>query len=623
MLRWEAVDLAAMLGAVAEDAAEVAARKGCALQWRVAPALGPVPADRDHLEKILLNLVSNALKFTPADGWIRIEASAVDEDWFQLEVADSGIGIDADKLPLLFTRFQQVDSSATRQYGGTGLGLALVKELTEQMGGRVAVASTPGEGSSFRVQLPRAVPAALTSTVVRAALGALPETQAALRRTRLGEGLGERPADLAAGRGAASNPLAAQILVADDSPELRHYIARLLADEHHVLLAADGLQAWALLRRQAVDVVVADVMMPNMDGLELTARIKGSREFAHLPVLLVTARGGAEACSSSLETGADDYLAKPFAPEELKARVRAALRMRRVQDELREKSRDAGMAMVASGILHNLGNALVGVNLASGSILEKLQRSRLPKLCHATRLLRAPDGERPAAEQPVVGTVAAYLQKLAEHLQAEQQTLIGEVETLRSCTEHVVGVIAAHRGPGRGEGALRERLRADALMEMALQLARGICDVDGIRIRRDYASTAAVLVERHKVLQILLNLLTNACQALDGTVAGGRCIHVRTARAGACIRLEVGDNGVGIEARHLSALFDQRFSTRGDGHGYGLHSSANWAHELGGSPSAHSDGPGCGAVFTLALPLAADDAADTSSPPSPVVAGTL
>ncbi|WP_024303205.1 CHASE domain-containing protein [Pseudogulbenkiania sp. MAI-1] len=615
-VRWETINPTAVLAPIAEDTAAVAQRKGCTLDWHIDPALDTVCVDQNHFEKIVLNLLANALKFTPAGGWIRLEATARDEQWFQLEVTDSGIGIEEDKLPLLFTRFQQVDSSSTRQYGGTGIGLALVKELAELMGGHVGVESTPGKGSRFYVQLPRTVqPMATVATgdheTTQPADG---KARAALRRARFGEGLAETRGTMGAPcPGTSTTAQRPHVLVADDNPDMRDYLARLLGDDYQVLVAENGLEAWHLLQEQAIDVVVSDVMMPAMDGLELVSRIKATPELAHLPVILLTARGGAEACASGLQGGADDYICKPFAPQELLARVQAALRMSRLQQQLRDKTREAGLNMLATGILHNLGNALVGINVASATIEEKLRRSKLAKLQRLAGLLPAPPEEAVTATAPREA-MQAYLARLTEHLQAEHEALLSEVETLRTCTEHATAVIASQQSMTGIAQAPRERLAADSLMEMALKLGQNTCDLRRIEIRRDYQSSAAMLVDRHKVLQILLNLLSNACHALHDRHDGSGWIELRTVQTETHVRLEVSDNGMGIEAHHLSTLFDQRFTTKADGHGYGLHSSANWAHELGGDLAAHSDGPGCGARFTLELPLAPHDEAISPLP---------
>ncbi len=267
-----------------------------------------------------------------------VDWRATPDDGFEFAVADSGIGIAADKLPLLFNRFQQVDNSATRTHSGTGIGLALVKELAELMGGSVGVESVAGQGSRFFVRLSRGTEklAALADESQEVFTRSMTATESMLRNVRFQEGRHIAPParEQEIASGAMALPT---VLVVDDNPDMRTYIKELLTSECNVISAVHGLDAWDLLQRHRIDVVVSDVMMAELDGLGLTARIKNSPKFSHIPVILVTARGGADASVSGLDTGADDYIAKPFSPAELKARVRAALRMAQVQAQLREK----------------------------------------------------------------------------------------------------------------------------------------------------------------------------------------------------------------------------------------------------------------------------------------------
>jgi signal transduction histidine kinase/FixJ family two-component response regulator len=367
------VDLNKAVGVLAEDAAMVAEGKGCTLTCSIDPALGTVFLDPRHFEKILLNLVSNAIKFTPAGGTVHLAVTPIDGERFELAVQDSGIGIAPDKLPLLFQRFSQIDNSATRHYSGTGIGLALVKDLAELMGGEVGVNSEPGRGSCFFVRLPlgaeqNTLPTEASQMLERSSAGTTSTLEQ--RHLRFDDGRQGSRNDLASTQGADDEPhaehaLRSRVLVVDDSPEMLSYLSELLHNDYIVATATDGEEAWALLQLRPIDVIVSDVMMPKLDGFGLTARIKASAGFAHLPVILVTARGGSEACISGLESGADDYIAKPFSPLELKARVRAALRMSQVQSELQAKSRQAGMAEIATTVLHNVGNVLNSVNVSA------------------------------------------------------------------------------------------------------------------------------------------------------------------------------------------------------------------------------------------------------------------
>ena len=601
-VHWEVLNLLEFIPAMAGDALPVAEGKACSLTCEVDPALSAVVLDRAHFEKIFMNLLSNALKFTPAGGAIRVQARRLDNDEFEFAVADSGIGIAADKLSLLFNRFQQVDNSATRAHSGTGIGLALVKELAELMRGSVGVESEPGKGSRFFVRLPRSserLDALAGAGVISHSMTA---GEVMLRHVRFQEGgqSAHEPESVASGAAASALPV---VLVVDDNPDMRGYIKELLLDECKVVCAVNGLDAWEALQRQRIDVVVSDVMMAELDGLGLTARIKNSPNFSHLPVILVTARGGTDASVSGLDSGADDYIAKPFSAQELKARVRAVLRMVHIQAQLRDKSREAGMAIVATGILHNLGNILNGITISSGVIEEKLQRSKIPKLQKVAQLLQEHADDLPAfiAADNRGQVLPSFITQLSDHLEAELQALVNEVKGLIACTEHAAGVIATQQQFALPHSAFCEVISLQALMERALVLSRGAFAMRGVEVICEWHGDASVMVDCNKVLQILLNLFANARHAVADRPENQRQVWLRTSVGDGLARLEVRDNGIGINPQNLACIFNQGFTTRVDGHGFGLHSSANWARELGGTLHCHSEGPGQGATFTLSL----------------------
>jgi PAS domain S-box-containing protein len=331
-LQWALVDLTALTRELVSDATATARARGIELGL-AADELGRVPVDRKMYEKILLNLVSNALKFTPAGGKVQVGLCS-DGDELELSVRDTGIGIPEDKLSLLFTRFQQLDSSSTRRYSGTGLGLALVRELADAMGGTISVESTLGTGTCFRVRLLR------DPSRVRPVPDVIEPGNASLRSARVSQPVPASPSLGPGGADAANvvrdgRPLC---LLAEDNADMRAYVAGVLESEYQVLPVQDGIEALALLARTIPDVVLSDVMMPGIDGLSLVRQIKADPKLRRVPVLLLTARAGQDAVVSSLDCGADDYLNKPFAPAELKARLRAARRAYALElttDELR------------------------------------------------------------------------------------------------------------------------------------------------------------------------------------------------------------------------------------------------------------------------------------------------
>lgn len=633
-VRCQAADLVQVVGVLAGDAAVAARLKGSTLTWHVDPALSEVGLDVQHFEKIALNLMGNAIKFTPAQGTIHVHAAVIDGTSFEFSVQDTGIGIAPDKLPMLFERFSQVDTSATRHYGGTGIGLALVKELVALMGGTVGVESEAGRGSRFFVRLPRSLagaglPLHTPDPAAGAAAAAPPcPTQAMLRQLRLQDGApppaaGSAPpadappreaatapprdAPTAPLRGGPANPPApgphSRVLVVDDSPEMLAYISELLQDGCDVVTAGDGEQAWALLQRVPADLVVSDVMMPVLDGFGLTARIKASACLSHLPVILLTARGGTDASVSGLQTGADDYIAKPFSPAELKARVHAALRMGRVQAELRDKSHQAGMAQIATSVLHNVGNVLNSVNISAGQIAGRLRASRLPGLQKATQLMaeHADDLGSFLRTDNRGRLLPEYLGGLAEAMAADHSAVIDELGQLTRSIDHIKQIVATQQSY-TGAGSVSEPVLVADLVDDALRM-NGTTQHHDVAVVRDVAGVPVLRLDRHRLLLILVNLLSNARHAMDALPGQAHRITLQARLAeGGMLQICVADNGEGIAPEHMTRIFTHGFTTRRDGHGFGLHSCALAAAEMGGTLAAHSDGPGRGAAFVLTIP---------------------
>lgn len=610
-VHWERADLASLIAPLMDDACAIAAARNRKLSWSVDPALGQVAVDPRHLEKILLNLISNALKFTPEGGAIQVGIVPLDDERYELSVRDSGIGIAGDKLADLFNRFHQIDTSATRQYSGSGIGLALVKQLTNLMGGEVGVESEAGCGARFFIRLPRApAPDQAVAAGHETLLADEGSTGIALRRARFSEGDTIGATSVAPGlapRGSCERP---RILVADDNADMRDYIAGLLADDCIVSTAEDGLTAWAFLQRQPFDVVVSDVMMPGLDGLGLTARIKATPALARIPVILVTARGGAEASTTGLACGADDYIAKPFSPNELRARVHAALRMAKMQEQMREASRDSGIAMLASGILHNVGNILCNVTVSAAVMHDMLRQSDLTRLDQVAGFLRSMDG---ADERTIPPELPAFVEQLTHRLHAERERLKEEVANLRNSAAHAAGIIAAQMDFARAGADVLELISLQSLLDTAIAVSQSRLDAMCVTVERHYASAPAVLIDRHKILQVLLNLIDNALDAMRDVPAIERRLSVRETRDKLQVRIELQDSGTGIAPDSLPNLFDQGFTTKGSGHGHGLHVSALWVRELGGTLSGRSAGSGRGATFTLELPLAPDLNADADA----------
>ena len=315
---FEPVDLAALTADLASTFRSAIERAG--LTFVVdCTSTEPTLVDRSMWEKIVLNLLSNALKFT-FDGGIVVRLRAVGAA-AELEVCDTGEGIPAAELPRLFERFRRVVSTRSRSQEGSGIGLALVHELVRMQGGTIDVASTQGEGTTFRIRIPRGT-AHVPTERIRAA-GSPPAT--ATTTAAFVEEAQRWVHPPSSDRREGQVPKDGRVLVADDNADMRDYLRRLLADHWEVEAVNNGADALAAIRRQRPDLVVSDVMMPGLDGFGLLHAIRSDADLRDLQVILLSARAGEEATAEGLKSGADDYLVKPFSARDLLIRVAARL----------------------------------------------------------------------------------------------------------------------------------------------------------------------------------------------------------------------------------------------------------------------------------------------------------
>jgi len=292
--------------------------------------------------------------------------------------------------------------------------------------------------------------------------------------------------------------------------------------------------------------------------------------------------------------------------QDITAQKNAAEHLKKLNTQLVEASRQAGMAEVATGVLHNVGNVLNSVNVSASLLREQLAKSQLQKLVQAANLLRQHDADTAAflTTDSRGKLLPGYLIKLSDHLAAEQRSWQAELDGLGKNIEHIKEIVAMQQSYARMSG-VTEDLKADALVADALSINEGALGRHGVQVRREYQDVELVRVDKHKALQILINLIRNAKYAMDASAKSDKILTMSIApSADNRVRIQVRDSGIGIPPENLTLIFQHGFTTKKDGHGFGLHSSANAAHEMGGSLTAQSDGPGQGAVFTLELPAA-------------------
>ena len=291
---------------------------------------------------------------------------------------------------------------------------------------------------------------------------------------------------------------------------------------------------------------------------------------------------------------------------DITARKVAEEKLKTTQKELLAASRLAGMAEIASGVLHNLGNALNSVGTSAAILTEQFGRSRIQNLAKAAQMLEQHPDDLASflTSDPRGKQLPAYFIQVAAALTAEREQMLAELGQLRRNVEHMSEVVAMQQNYARGS-SLAEDCQAAELVEESLHISAISLSRHGITVIRDFRPVPNIHVTRHKVLQILVNLIRNAKYAMDETGRAEKPMTITIApQADGLVRISVRDEGVGIPAENLTKIFGFGFTTRKDGHGFGLHSSANAAREIGGHLAGHSDGPGTGALFTLDLPVA-------------------
>jgi PAS domain S-box-containing protein len=281
----------------------------------------------------------------------------------------------------------------------------------------------------------------------------------------------------------------------------------------------------------------------------------------------------------------------------------AEAKVERMHKELLQTSRAAGMAEVATSVLHNVGNVLNSVNVSASLLLDNAKKSKISSLARAVALLNEHAGDVGAylADDPKGRQFPVYLNLLSEQLTKEQQQAVAELELVRENIEHLKEIVAMQQNYARVSG-VTETVKATEIVEDALRMNAGALARHEIALVRDYADEPVLSIDKHKVLQVLVNLIRNAKYACDDSGRKDKQICLQVSKHDQWVSIAIMDNGVGIPPENLTRIFNHGFTTRKNGHGFGLHSGALAAQELGGYLSASSEGRGLGAVFTLKLP---------------------
>lgn len=579
-------DLASVTAGVAGSFQSLLEEAGLRFVVDCPPLPEPVYVDAAQWEKVVMNLVSNAFKFT-FEGEIAVRLR-FEHDHVTLSVSDTGTGIPEHELPRIFDRFHRVEGARGRSFEGTGIGLALVHELVRLHGGSVNVTSELGRGTSFVVTIPtgaghlptdRVVSTPTEYTVAPATAAQLLEAKQWIRKpdeAALSGGLETTevkapPTGVPAGR----------LLIADDNADMRHYLRQLLSPYWETTVAPDGKAALDSALAAPPDLVLSDVMMPEMDGVTLLDALRANEKTKTIPVILVSARAGEEARLAGLETGADDYLVKPFSAREVVTRVKTHLDMARLRREAYEELRRTQAQLIQSAKLASLGELVAGVAHEVNNPLAFV-------ISHLDTVQRSL-----AAVEPALAGA------LPERAATQWDRALARLPELRGGLARIQELVLKLRTFARLDEGERKRISVRESIESVLTIVRHRLG-DRIQVSMDLRGPEVIDCFAGLFNQVLMNLVTNAIDAIDGSGS----IVIRSELRDGQFELSVADTGRGIPDAVRARVFDPFFTTKpvGQGTGLGLSIAHSIAQKHGGDIEL-SPRDGGGTVARMRFPL--------------------
>jgi len=561
-LYYNRADFPKYVNGVVFSISPMAEKKSLALRFSCEEAIPEFFFDADKIEKVILNLVFNALKFTEK-GEIHVSCSLQEENVL-VKVSDTGIGIPREHMPKLFSRFSQADSSASRKYEGTGIGLALSKELVELHHGKIWAESEEGKGTTFLFTIPiytrlEDVPGALDR---RTEAVPVPERRREEDWTKSLEtkadhttaGIVQEPAILP--EEPSGTDAQYRLLLVEDNPNMLSYIASQLKDDYRLLFAKNGKEGVERAKSKMPDLVISDVMMPYKDGYQLCREIKEDPRTCHIPIILLTAKTDLSTKIEGLEHGADDYLTKPFNSQELRARVRSLINLRKLEREIQlrnhqleetlqelketqsqlvQSEKMAALGLLVAGVAHEINNP---VSFAKGSLA--IIRRALEQMKNADRL-------SPEEKTELFEDIDISVHVIKNGLD-RTENIIRNLKTFVRKDEEVLKPFDLHEG-----------------LESTLQLFQHEI-ARRVAIHREYGEIPPVEAIPGQINQAFMNIFQNAVQSIPERGE----IFIKTEQAGDSVRISVRDTGSGISEKDLPHIFDPFFTTKEPGKGTGL-----------------------------------------------------
>jgi signal transduction histidine kinase len=547
-------DLVAQVRGLVEQTEVLAHRKQITLSFSSGQQPCTIWCDAERLERVFVNLLSNAIKFTPVNGHVAVTVRDQFDD-VEVVVEDDGPGFPPDRAEQIFERFYQVDMADRRAHGGTGIGLALARELVALHGGSIHAESDGQSGARFTVSLPKGR-GHLRPEVLAAAQAAGNEPQpepgldwavqlAARPEFRLLD-IEEATERRVVERDADEEARPYTAVVVEDNPHIIQLVHMSLRRQFKVLAAPDGLKGLDLILRERPSLVVTDLMMPGIDGLALTRRLREEPATRHIPIIMLSARGELDDRVKGLETGVSAYLTKPFSPKELLTAARELVKAKEQTADLVLTQRMESLEMVAAGLAHEINNPLNYLKNALGRV--RLDAEKVLGLLGTAR------------ERPLEGGEQAQVDKLGARI----QELLGVAD---SGVKRIGSTVELMSRYGRA-GYKREMVPHDAWA--AAQAVVGIVlPATGrhVKVDLDLEGDGSLECVPEEFGQVLSNLVQNAIEAVPEET--GR-VRVRGRVEDGELVVSVKDNGPGIPPEVVQKLFTPFFSTKGPGRGVGL-----------------------------------------------------
>jgi signal transduction histidine kinase len=527
--------------------------------------------DRDKLEKVLLNIIFNSLKFTNPGGRVGVSCEQR-ENQILVRVSDTGIGIAPENIHKLFNRFSQVEASSNRRFEGTGIGLALSKELIELHKGEIWAESEPGKGTVINFTIPYLIdPICIPEKEEGGGMEWTRSLHKAAEYTTAGV-VQEGPATkTTASNGApAGSP---KILVVEDNPDMLHFLVTQLQDDYQVITAHNGVEGVQRAQSDLPNLILSDVMMPIKDGYQLCREVKENPLTKQTPVVLISAKADLSMKIEGLEYGADDYLTKPFSCEELRARIKSLLNQRGLEAQLIHSEKMATLGLLVAGMAHEINNPISFAKVS----LENLHNT----LAEHDRLVK--EGE---------ALDSAEMKRINDKI----NRAFSIIKTGLDRTEAIVSDLKAFV---RKDEAQFRPIDLHAGLDSTLNLMRPELK-DRITVIKEYGEIDLVEAVPGQINQVFMNLLQNAIHAIPDKGE----IRIKTWKEEDQVKISVKDSGIGISAEHQKRIFEPFFTTKevGKGTGLGLSVSDRIVQSHGGKMTVTSQ-PGHGAEFILTLPI--------------------